>query len=267
MVFRGQKGLEGLRIGRFAMDEQYSRTIRLIGEEALSRLKSARVAVFGLGGVGGYAAEALARSGVGQLDLIDSDSVALSNLNRQLIATRSTFGTLKVDAFEARIKDIDPSIAVHKYPIFYLPQTRDQIPFSQFDYIIDAIDTVAAKLDLIQAAADAGVPIISSMGCGNRLDPSKLKVCDISKTAGDPLAKVIRRKLKDLGIKKLKVVCSEELPIKPAPEGSAGAPEAAEDKQPSRHAPASMIFVPAAAGLMLASEVVRDLIKPIQKEV
>ena len=259
MVFRGQKGLEGLGIGRSAMDEQYSRTIRLIGEEALSRLKSARVAVFGLGGVGGYAAEALARSGIGQLDLIDSDSVALSNLNRQLIATRSTVGTLKVDAFEARIKDIDPSIAVHKYPIFYLPQTRDQIPFSQFDYIIDAIDTVAA--------ADAGVPIISSMGCGNRLDPSKLMVCDISKTAGDPLAKVIRKKLKDLGIRKLKVVWSEELPIKPAPEGLEGVPAAAEDKLPSRHAPASMIFVPAAAGLMLASEVVRDLIKPIQKEV
>lgn len=233
------------------MDEQYSRTIRLIGQDALDRLKGCRVAVFGLGGVGGYAAEALARSGVGALDLIDSDSVALSNLNRQLIASKSSLGKLKTDIFEARIKDIDPSITVRKYPIFYLPETRSSIPFAELDYVVDAIDTVAAKLDLIQAAKDAGVPVISSMGCGNRLDPGKLKVCDISKTFNDPLAKVMRKQLKELGIKKLKVVFSEELPVKP--------PASQEDTH-GRHAPASMIFVPASAGLMIASEVVKDLI-------
>ena len=242
------------------MNEQYSRTIWLIGQDALDKLRGCRVAVFGLGGVGGYAVEALARSGVGALDLIDSDAVAVSNLNRQLIATRSSIGQLKVDAFEARIKDIDPAIVVRKYPLFYLPEKRGEIPFESFDYIVDAIDTVSAKLDIVEIATDLGIPVISSMGCGNRLDPGRLKVCDISKTAGDPLAKVMRRQLKERGIKKLKVVWSEELPAAPAVDPETDPTEGSATQVPGRHAPSSMIFVPAAAGLMLAAEVVKDLI-------
>ena len=239
-------------------EEQYSRTARLIGAEAVEKLRKCRVAVFGLGGVGGYAVEALARSGVGALDLIDSDAVAVSNLNRQLIATRSSVGTLKVDAFEARVRDIDPSIKVRKYPLFYLPEKRGEIPFEEFDYVIDAVDTVSAKLDIVEISTDLGIPVISSMGCGKRLDPGRLRVCDISKTAGDPLAKVMRRQLKERGIKKLMVVWSEELPAAPAEDPEQA--EGAENLPPGRHAPSSMIFVPAAAGLMLAAEAVKDLI-------
>jgi len=243
--------------GENRFEDQHSRTLRLIGGGALAKLRGCRVAVFGLGGVGGYVCEALARSGVGALDLIDSDEVAPSNLNRQLIALRSTAGTLKVDAFEQRIHDIDPSITVRKYPLFYLPETREKIPFSEFDYIADAIDTVSAKLDIIETAGRLGIPVISAMGCGNRLDPGKLKVCDISKTEGDPLAKVMRRQLRERGIKKLKVVWSAELPAKPAAEQAS---EQAGSAPSGRHAPSSMIFVPASAGLMMAAEIVKDII-------
>ena len=259
------------------MEDRYSRTKLLIGQNALNRLKGCRVAVFGVGGVGGYVVEALARSGIGALDLIDSDAVALSNLNRQIIALESTVGQLKVDIFEKRIHEIDPSVKVRKYPMFYMPEKRGEIPFPEFDYIVDAIDTVAAKLDIIQAASDLGIPVISAMGCGNRLDPGKLLVTDINKTSGDPLAKVIRKELRLRGIKKLKVVYSSELPTKP---GSADSelptkpgttdselptkPGSAEDEpeppKRKRSTPGSMTFVPASAGLMIASEVVRALI-------
>ena len=225
------------------MEDQYSRTRLLIGQDALDKLSASRVAVFGMGGVGGYVVEALARSGIGALDLIDSDEVAVSNLNRQLIALQGNVGRPKVDVFEERIRDIDPSITVRKYQLFYVPERRDEIPFAEFDYIIDAIDTVTAKLDLIETADRLGIPIISAMGCGNKLDPSRLKITDIYKTEGDPLAKVMRKELRLRGIKKLKVVFSSELP---ADTGS--------------RTPSSMIFVPAAAGLMAASEAVRDLI-------
>ena len=253
---------------QYSRAEQYSRTVRLIGQDALDRLRGCRVAVFGLGGVGGYAVEALARSGVGALDLIDSDAVAVSNLNRQLIATRSNIGQLKVDAFAQRIQDIDPSITVRKYPVFYLPEKREEIPFEKFDYIVDAIDTVSAKLDIVETATKLGVPVICAMGCGNRLDPGRLKVCDINKTEGDPLAKAMRRQLRERGIKKLKVVWSAELPVKPAAEEpkQAADHENAGNTVPGRHAPSSMVFVPAAAGLMLAAEVVKDLIGKQQNQ-
>ena len=273
------------------MEEQYSRTELIIGKAALEKLSRCRVAVFGLGGVGGYAAEALARSGIGALDLIDSDSAAVSNLNRQLIALKSTVGRLKTDLFESRIMDIDPAIRVRKYPIFYMPERRGEIPFESFDYIVDAIDTVSAKLDIIETARKLGIPVISAMGCGNKLDPEKLVLCDINKTEGDPLARVMRRELRLRGIKKLNVVCSRELPIKHAadedcadpgspvntetdntypgaPSGTeknnaaAGSPGSAKTgSKPSRRPPGSMIFVPASAGLMIASKVVRDLIQ------
>ncbi len=232
------------------MDETFSRTERLLGPEAMTRLKSARVAVFGIGGVGGYAAEALARSGVGTLDLIDSDTVALSNINRQIIALRSTVGMLKVDAAKARILDINPEAAVNTWPVFYLPETAARFDFTRYDYIIDAVDTVAAKLSLAEAARDAGVPIISAMGAGNKLDPTAFEVADISKTTVCPLARVMRRELKKRGIHHLKVVYSREEPLSPAP---------AETEEGRRSVPGSVAFVPPVVGLILAGEVIRDL--------
>lgn len=221
----------------------------------MERLRGARVAVFGLGGVGGNAAEALARSGVGALDLIDHDEVSLTNLNRQVFALRSTVGMKKTDAAEQRLLAIDPGIVIRKYPVFYLPETRSIFPFAEWDYIVDAIDTVSAKIDIILAARECGVPVISAMGCGNRLDPSKLCCMDLAETKNDPLARVMRRELRRRGVRHLQVVCSTELPCR--------AKAASEEPLPQgKHAiPGSSAFVPPAAGILIASHVVRDLIE------
>lgn len=234
------------------MEDMFSRTRMLLGDEALARLKAARVAVFGVGGVGGYAVEALARSGVGALDLVDSDRVALSNLNRQIIATRDTLGMLKVEAARARILAINPDCRVMTYPIFYLPETADRFDFAQYDYVVDAIDTVAGKVQLIEAAKAAGVPVISAMGAGNKLDPTAFQVADIAETSVCPLARVMRRELRKRGIEHVKVVYSTEPPLAPAPS----------DEETSRRAtPGSVPFVPAVAGLVMAGEVIKDLIR------
>ena len=232
------------------MEDMFSRTRMLLGDEALDRLGRARVAVFGIGGVGGHAVEALARSGVGALDLVDSDRVALSNLNRQIIATRDTLGMLKVEAAKARVLSINPDCAVETWPVFFLPETADRFDFTQYDYVIDAIDTVAGKLRLIEAAKAAGVPVISSMGAGNKLDPTAFRVADISETSVCPLARVMRRELKKRGIDHVKVVYSTEPAFSPAP---------AEEPTARRATPGSVAFVPAVAGLILAGEVVRDI--------
>ena len=235
------------------MLEQFLRTEMLLGSEALTRLQSARVAVFGLGGVGGYVVEALARSGVGSLDLIDSDTVSVSNLNRQILATHSTVGMLKVDAARARVLDINPACNVKTYPIFYTPDTADSFDFTQYDYIVDAIDTVTGKLALVERAKAAGTPIICCMGTGNKLDASAFQVADISKTTMCPLARVMRRELAKRGIRHLKVVYSQEEALTP----TGWEEEAA--ALGKRQIPGSVAFVPGAAGLLLAGEVVRDL--------
>jgi len=235
------------------MREEFSRMGLLLGEEALSRLEGARVAVFGLGGVGGYTVEALARAGIGQLDLIDSDTVSLSNRNRQLLATRSTLGLPKVEAAKRRVLDINEEAQVTTWELFYNADTADRIDLSAYDYIVDAIDTVTAKLLLIQRAHDAGTPIISCMGTGNKLDPTAFQVADISKTAMCPLARVMRKELGKRGIKHLKVVYSQE---------EAMTPHGAEEEMAAlgkRQIPGSVSFVPGAAGLILAGEVIRDL--------
>ena len=234
------------------MEDMFSRTRMLLGDTAMDRLKQARVAVFGIGGVGGHVVEALVRSGVGALDLVDSDRVALSNLNRQIIATRDTLGMLKVEAAKARVLSINPACQVRTFPLFYLPETADMFDFSQYDYVVDAIDTVAGKLQLIEAAKAAGVPVISCMGAGNKLDPAAFRVADISKTSVCPLARVMRRELKKRGIDHVKVVYSTEPALSPAP---------AEEETSRRTTPGSTVFVPAAAGLVLAGEVIQDLIK------
>ena len=235
------------------MLEQFLRTEMLLGSEALTRLQSARVAVFGLGGVGGYAVEALARSGVGSLDLIDSDTVSVSNLNRQILATHSTVGMLKVDAARQRVQDINPACNVKTYPIFYTPDTADAFDFTQYDYIVDAIDTVTGKLALVERAKAAGTPIICCMGTGNKLDASAFQVADISKTTMCPLARVMRKELTKRGIRHLKVVYSQEEALTP----TGWEEEAA--ALGKRQIPGSVAFVPGAAGLLLAGEVVRDL--------
>lgn len=235
------------------MLEQFLRTEMLLGSEALTRLQSARVAVFGLGGVGGYVVEALARSGVGSLDLIDSDTVSVSNLNRQILATHSTVGMLKVDAARQRVQDINPACNVKTYPIFYTPDTADSFDFTQYDYIVDAIDTVTGKLALVERAKAAGTPIICCMGTGNKLDASAFQVEDISKTAMCPLARVMRKELNKRGIHHLKVVYSQEEAMTP----TGWEEEAA--ALGKRQIPGSVAFVPGAAGLLLAGEVVRDL--------
>lgn len=231
------------------MTEQFARTALLLGEDAVSRLDKARVAVFGIGGVGGYAVEALARSGVGTLDLIDNDTVAESNLNRQIIALHSTLGMYKVDAAAERIHDICPDTAVNVHRCFFLPDTAEQFDFTQYDYVIDAIDTVTGKLELAERAQKAGTPIICSMGAGNKLDPTAFRVADIYKTSVCPLAKVMRYECRRRGIRHLKVVYSEEQPIRPA-----GA-----ERTHGKTAPGSTAFVPSVAGLILAGEVIRDL--------
>ena len=235
------------------MLEQFLRTEMLLGSEALTRLQSARVAVFGLGGVGGYAVEALARSGVGSLDLIDSDTVSVSNLNRQILATHSTVGMLKVDAARNRVLDINPACNVKTWPVFYTPDTAEAFDFTQYDYIVDAIDTVTGKLALVERAKAAGTPIICCMGTGNKLDASAFQVADISKTTMCPLARVMRKELTKRGIRHLKVVYSQEETLTP----TGWEEEAA--ALGKRQIPGSVAFVPGAAGLLLAGEVVRDL--------
>ena len=228
---------------------QFERTELIFGKENVKKLKSARVAVFGIGGVGGYTVEALARSGIGTLDLIDKDTVSVSNINRQIIATHQTVGRAKVEVARERVLSINPAAVVNTYQTFYMPDTAEQFDFSQYDYIVDAIDTVTGKLELIMQAERAGVPVISSMGAGNKLDPTAFEVADIYKTSVCPLAKVMRRELKKRGVKALKVVYSKEPPIVPDVEGE------------ERRTPGSIAFVPSVVGLIIGGEVIKDLVK------
>lgn len=236
------------------MKEQFFRTGMLVGEDGIARLQNARVAVFGVGGVGGYAVETLARSGIGQLDLIDNDTVSVSNLNRQIIALHSTVGMPKVEAAKQRVLDINPEAVVRTYPCFYLPETAAQFDFTQYDYVVDAIDTVTGKLSLVQQAMAVGTPIISAMGTGNKFDPTRLEITDISKTTMCPLARIMRKELRSRGIHHLTVVYSTEEPLQPQ-----GAEEEMQ-RLGKRQIPGSTAFVPAAAGLLIASKIVRDLV-------
>ena len=245
--------------------DQFIRTELLLGAAAMERLARARVAVFGLGGVGGYAVEALARSGIGVLELVDHDEISLSNLNRQILATRETLGMAKVDAAAARVAQINPDCRVTTRRCFYLPETAAEFDFAKYDYIVDAIDTLTGKLALVQNAQAAGTPILCALGTGNKLDPSLLRVADISQTSVCPLARVMRKECRKRGVKKLKVVFSTEDPIRPDPEKEAAlVAEAAAEGSTRRDIPGSTAFVPAAAGLLIASEVVRDLIKTVE---
>ena len=250
---------------------QFSRTELLIGKEGIEKLANSRVAIFGIGGVGGYTVEALARSGVGEFDLIDDDRICLTNINRQILATRSTVGKYKVDVAMERILDINPRAQVHVYKTFYMPDTADQFDFSAYDYVVDAIDTVTGKLQLVEQAYRTGTKIISSMGAGNKMDASAFQVADISKTSVCPLAKVMRRELRKRGIKKLKVVYSTELPIEPKETEELSCknhcvcpPGTARKCTVRRQIPGSTAFVPSVAGLIIAGEVVKDLIKDVQ---
>lgn len=234
------------------MREEFCRTEMLLGRAAMDKLARSRVAVFGVGGVGGYVCEALARSGVGALDLIDKDKVALSNINRQIIATHKTVGRYKTDVMQERILDINPQARVCVHPCFFLPENADSFPFCEYDYVVDAVDTVTAKIELVLRAQAAGVPVISSMGAGNKLDASAFCVADIYETKVCPLARVMRRELKKRKVEHLKVVYSEEEPIVPA-----GNPDG--DLTKGRRTPGSAAFVPSVAGLIIAGEVVKDL--------
>ena len=229
------------------MPEQLSRTALLLGDDALKRLASSRVLVFGLGGVGGYVVEALARTGVGTIGIVDNDVVSLSNINRQIYALHSTVGRKKTEVARERILDINPSCIVRTYDMFYLPETADKIEISEYDYVVDCIDTIAAKIELVLRCKAIGVPLISSMGTGNKLDPSKLRIADISKTSVCPLARVMRQELRKRGIYHLKCIFSTE------------EPGTNDVKDGSRHAPGSIAFVPSVAGLTIAGEVIRDL--------
>lgn len=239
------------------MTDPYSRTRLLLGDGAVERLKNARVILFGLGGVGGYTAEALARSGVGQIDLVDDDVISQTNLNRQLLALHSTAGVHKVDLAAQRIKDIDPEIQVCTHKTFFLPETADQFDFSQYDYVIDAIDTVTGKLELISRAKAAGVPVISCMGTGNKLDPTAFRVADIAKTSGCALSRIIRKECAKRGIRGVKVVYSQELPH--SAEDTDAVAEAPREGSSRRSTPGSVAFVPGVAGLIMAGEVIKDL--------
>lgn len=248
--------------------EEFVRTELQLGADAMETLAHARVAVFGVGGVGGYVVEALARSGVGALDLIDDDRVSLSNINRQILATHSTVGHHKVDVAAERVRDINPHAVVKTWKTFYTPQTAELFDFTQYDYVVDAIDTVTGKLALVQQAQAAGVMVISAMGAGNKLDPTAFRVTDIYKTSGCPLARVMRKELKKRGIKGLKVVFSTEEPTLPNPElmkacveRDLAQPDMDRPGKPKCQIPGSNAFVPAVAGLILAGEVVRDLIR------
>ena len=237
------------------MQEQFSRTGLLLGSEAVERLQRARVAVFGLGGVGGYTVEALARAGVGQLDLIDRDTISLSNLNRQILATHRTLGMEKTEAARQRVLEINPEAVVRVYPVFYTPDTAADFDFTRYDYIVDAIDTVTAKLALVEQAQAAGTPIICCMGTGNKLDPTRFQVADLAKTSMCPLARVMRKELGKRGIRHVKVVYSQEEALTP----TGWEEEAA--ALGKRQIPGSVSFVPGAAGLILAGEVIKDLIR------
>ena len=248
------------------MADIFSRTELLLGRAGMEKLENARVAVFGIGGVGGYAAEALARSGVGALDLIDNDRVASTNLNRQIIALQSTVGKLKTEVAGERILDINPACVVRKYERFFLPENAGEFPFGEYDYVVDAIDTVTGKIGIVKACEAAGVPVISCMGAGNKLDASAFQVADIYKTKMCPLAKVMRRELKARGVKKLKVVYSEEKTVRPLEDMSISCrkhcvcpPGTARKCTERRDIPGSIAFVPSVAGLILAGEVVKDL--------
>lgn len=255
-------GIEGYD----TMLNQFSRTQLLLGEEAMDRLKRSRVAVFGVGGVGGYVCEALVRSGVGAFDLIDDDKVCLTNLNRQIIATRKTVGQYKVDVMKNRMLEINPDVDVRLYKCFFLPENAADFPFEEYDYIVDAVDTVTAKIELIMRAKASNVPIISAMGAGNKLDPGRFKIADIYDTSVCPLARVMRRELKKRNVRSLKVVYSDEQPIRPIEDMSISCrmhcicPPGAEHKCTERRdIPGSTAFVPAVAGLMIAGEIVKDL--------
>ena len=248
------------------MLNQFSRTQLLLGEDSMKKLSESRVAVFGVGGVGGYACEALVRSGVGHFDLIDDDKVCLTNLNRQIIATRKTVGKYKTDVMKERMLEINPDVDVTIHKCFFLPENADEFPFAEYDYVIDAVDTVTAKLELVMKCKELNVPIISSMGAGNKLDASAFRVADIYKTKMCPLAKVMRRELKKRGVKKLKVVYSEEKPTRPIEDMSISCrthcicpPGAAHKCTERRDIPGSVAFVPSVAGLIIAGEVVKDL--------
>ncbi len=248
------------------MKEQFARTGLLLGEDALIRLKQCRVAVFGIGGVGGYTVEALVRSGIGAIDLCDADLVAESNLNRQIIALRSNIGQAKTRVAAERIREINPECSVTQHCLFYLPETRDRFDFTQYDYVVDAIDTVTGKLSLIEQARDAGVPVISCMGAGNKLDPTAFRVADIYETSVCPLAKVMRRECRKRGIDRLKVVYSTEEALVPGEKDRTGTESSAEEgKEKPQHGrrsvPGSVAFVPSVAGLILAGEVIKDLIR------
>lgn len=230
------------------MNERFSRTELLLGSEAMEKLKNSHICIFGIGGVGGHVAEALARSGVGALTLVDNDTVSESNINRQIFALNSTVGTMKTSAAKSRLTDINPLIRITEHNMFYLPETADKIDLSQFDYVVDAIDTVTAKIYLAQKCDELNVPLISSMGTGNKLDPTQFEVADIYKTSVCPLARVMRTELKKRNVKKLKVVYSKEQPQNKVA-----------DSQNGRHAPGSSAFVPSVAGLIIASVVINDL--------
>lgn len=234
------------------MEDQFSRTKSLLGEAAVNTLANSRVAVFGIGGVGGYVTEALARCGVGALDIVDNDQVNISNINRQIYALHSTVGKYKVDVAEVRIKDISPQCVVNKHRTFYLPTNADDIDLSQFDYVVDCVDTVSAKIELARRCHSLDIPIISCMGAANKLDPTAFRITDIAKTKMDPLAKVMRKKLRELDVPHLKVIYSEEPPLKPLSTSANG-----EERTP----PASNSFVPAVEGLIAAGEVVKDLLR------
>lgn len=248
------------------MLNQFSRTELLFGKEAMEKLNQARVAVFGIGGVGGYTVEALARSGIGTFDIFDDDKVCLTNINRQIIATRKTVGKYKVEVMKERILDINPQAVVNVHQTFYTPEVADQYDFSQYSYVVDAIDTVTGKIELVMRANQCNVPIISCMGAGNKLDPTKFEVADIYKTSVCPLAKVMRKELRVRGVKKLKVVYSKELPTKPVEDMAISCrshcicpPDVQRKCTDNRQIPGSTAFVPSVAGLIIAGEVIKDL--------
>lgn len=248
------------------MPDQFSRTELIFGKEAMQKLAASRVAIFGIGGVGGFTAEALARSGVGTLDLIDDDRVCLTNINRQIFATRKTVGKLKIDVAKERLLDINPDMTVNTYKTFYMPETADQFDFTQYDYVVDAIDTVTGKIELVMNADKCKTPMISSMGAGNKLDPTKFQVADIYSTSVCPLARVMRYELKKRGIRKLKVVYSTEKPITPSEDMAISCkqhctspPGTARKCTQRNQIPGSTAFVPSVVGLIIAGEVIKDI--------
>ena len=237
------------------MGNKFDRTKRLLGADAMNKLKNSHVAVFGIGGVGGHAADALVRSGIGEITIVDSDEVAESNINRQLIATSKTVGRKKVEVMKEHLLEINPEVKIHTYDCFFLPETKQQFNFECYDYVVDAVDTVTAKIALVQVCNEHGIPIVSSMGAGNKLDPTAFEVADIYKTSVCPLAKVMRKELKARGIKRLKVVYSKEVPLVPVEDETF----ISDETRQRRATPGSIAFVPSVAGLILAGEVIKDL--------